>query len=278
MKVRVRKLSRPTGLRALVIALVSIAATFGGGWGVISAVNALETAECGPYGYGGYCPPPSISVDPSVDLVDGQIVRVRGRGFSPSTSFGAAQCDPAVGGIEGCDISQPVLTSTDAKGQVRFSMPLRRIITIQGVKRDCARLPCVLAGATLEGTTPLEAATAPITFDPRVPPLPTLKVQVAVTEVTPTGMSGTVVCARAATAYIDGSVVQRITGTPATAYGYTRNVGCDTTPTTWSMRFAYRDGRLVAGSARYQVFASANDELDYAYASRSGSTTIIVPG
>ncbi len=264
------------GWRLVAFAFVGIGVTVGTGWGVIQVVNALETERCGPYG-GGYCgPDPTIAVEPSTDLVDGQTVQVTGRGFLPSTSFGAAQCDPSVPGIDGCDLSNVELTTTNGNGHVRFSMTVRRVITIQGRRVDCALSACTLGAATLDGTTPIEAVSAPLTFDPAVPPIPALRVQVTVDRATTASLTGTVTCTREAQAFVDASVEQHLNGRGAFAYGFTEQpVRCGPTPRTWTIGFAEGSDRLTAGRAAYAAFASASDDLGSAFAEQSGEIRIV---
>jgi hypothetical protein len=194
------------GRRLVAFVVLSIAAASGLGWGVIGIVNALESEACGPYGYGGYCAPFEIDVNPTTDLVDGQAVTVRGRRFTPNTTFGAAVCVAAVPGIDGCDLSNTALTTTDTKGRATVTLRVRRVIFVQGRKIDCALKPCILGAGTVNGTTPIEVTSMPISFDPDVPPLPKLEVQVRLSSATTRGMTGTITCSREATADVSGYV------------------------------------------------------------------------
>lgn len=271
------------GSKLVALVLLSIGAAFALGWGVIKVVDALEPGDgCGSYGYGGYgCEPPSdfsITVVPSTGLVDRQTVSLTGTGFAPNTFFGAAQCDPTVGpeaGTAACDLSTARTTSTDGNGDVHLDLPVRRIIIVQGHEVDCALSPCTLGAATLSGTTPIEATSVPISFDPSVPPVPRLQVGLTVDDVTVAAVSGTVTCNREAEVFADAFVQQLKGSHEAFAYGFTdESIVCDTTPTEWTARLVDGSGRLTGGPATYEVFASAYDGFESASATVSGEATL----
>lgn len=269
------------GTKLVSLALLSIVAAVGVGWGVIKVVEAVEPSEdCGSYGYGGYgCETPfGITVVPSTDLVDRQTVTVTGSGFLPDTFFGAAQCDPSVGpdaGVAACDLSTARTTYTDSEGNVELQMPVRRIIIVQGNEVDCALSPCTLGAATLEGTTtPIQATSVPISFDPDVPPIPRLEIELTVDRVTVSSLSGTIACNREAEAFADGFLQQEKGKHSATAYGFSSQIPCDTTPTQWTMQFQGGSGVLTGGPATYGVFASAYDGFESDSAELAGETRL----
>jgi hypothetical protein len=268
--------SGPRGWRLAAVAVVGLCVAVGSGWGAIQVVDALETERCGPYG-GGYCgPAPEITVTPFANLVDGQVVELTGRGFLASTSFGAAQCDPAVEGIDGCDLSNVALTTTNENGHVRLSMTVRRIISVQGRRVDCALSACTLGAATLDGTTPIEAVSAPLTFDPTVPPIPELRVRVTIDGATSAGVTGTVTCSRDGQASVDVSLQQHLNGRSAFAYAFTdRPVRCGPTPRTWTISYAEGSDRLTSGKAHYDAFASGSDDLDSVFVELSGTIKVV---
>jgi hypothetical protein len=262
------------------IALLSIAGAFVLGWGLIRMVDALEPGDgCGAYGYGGYgCPVDwKITVEPSTDLVDRQTVTVRGTGFSANTTFGAAQCDPTVGpdaGTEGCDLSTARTTTTDGNGDVQIDLQVRRIIIVQGREVDCALSPCTIGAATLSGSTPIEATSLPISFDPSVPPVPRLEVSMTVDDVTTSQATGTVTCNRSADAFLEVAVQQTKGNSQASAYGFAGSIACDVAPSPWTVRFTEGDGVLRGGLATYAAFASAYDGFDSADAQQSGEVKV----
>lgn len=269
------------GTKLVSLALLSIVAAVGVGWGVIKVVEAVEPNEdCGSYGYGGYgCETPfGITVVPSTDLVDRQTVTVTGSGFLPDTFFGAAQCDPSVGpdaGTAACDLSTARTTYTDSDGNVELQMPVRRIIIVQGNEVDCALSPCTLGAATLEGsTTPIQATSVPISFDPSVPAVPRLQITLTVEAVSASSVSATVTCNREAEAFADGFVQQQKGGHEASAYGFSGPIACDTAPTQLTIDLQNGSGVLTGGPASYEVFASAYDGFESASADVAGEIHI----
>ncbi|MFZ6005350.1 MAG: neocarzinostatin apoprotein domain-containing protein [Actinomycetota bacterium] len=269
------------GTKLVSLALLSIVAAVGVGWGVIKVVEAVEpTEDCGSYGYGGYgCETPfGITVVPSTDLVDRQTVTVTGSGFLPDTFFGAAQCDPSVGpdaGVDACDLSTARTSYTDGEGNVELQMPVRRIIIVQGNEVDCALSPCTLGAATLEGsTTPIQATSVPISFDPDVPAVPRLEVDLTVEHVTVSSLSGTISCNREAEAWADAFLSQEKGGHFASAYGFSEQIPCDTTPSEWTIPLQSGSGVLTGGPATYELFASAHDGFESASANVAGETRL----
>lgn len=263
----------------VVLGLLTVA---GLGFGLVKIVDALEPDGCGPYGYGGYgCEPTddaTIVVEPSTGLVDRQAVTVTGEGFGAFSSFGAAQCDPSVGpgaGTDACDLSTARTTSTDGNGRVRLTMNVRRIITVQGREVDCALEPCTVGAATLSGTTPIEATSAPISFDPNVPPIPRLTIELTVDDATATTMTGTVTCNRDAEAYVETLVTQAKNGHTAFAYGSSDgSVACSTAPTEWTLLLSNGSGRFTGGRADYEAYAYAYDGFESASALTTGQVQV----
>jgi hypothetical protein len=241
---------------------VTVVGTGALGWGA-TAVGAAE---------------PMVVVDPSTDLVDRQMVTVTAEGFSPLTTFGAAQCDataPPGSGIAACDLSTSRTTTTNDDGAAQITLPVRRIITVQEREIDCALEPCVLGAATISGTTPIEAVTAPISFDPTVPPVPRLSLDVTVEDVSGSAVEGTVTCNREAEAFVELVVRQERGGRTASAYGYTGEpIACTTTPTAWTAVLGEGVGRLTGGQATYEAYAYAYDGFEDASAAATGQVHV----
>ena len=290
----------PWPTRYLLIGLLVIV---GCGYGIVRVVDALDAApNCGPYGYGGYeqppggygsygnpdCPPPNrgdatLVVEPATGLVDRQTVTVRGSNFDPDTQFGTAQCDarliPGSASTDVCDLSTVAIGRTGPDGAATVSMAVRRIIFVRGVEIDCAvEGACVVGGATIpDGFTPLEAAVAPISFDPSVPPVARLDVAITVDKVTRYEVTGTVVCNRDSEFFANVFVSQTVGRHEATASGYGDGVPCSPTPATWTATLFQTSGRLSARPVDYDVFGYAYDGFETATAEVSG-TTQLSPG
>jgi hypothetical protein len=283
----------------VLLAVVLMAAL---GFGVVKIVGALATdADCGSYGYGGYqsyggnggyggyggygCKPgrgdATLTVEPATGLVDRQSVRVRGTNYDANTQFGAAECDAKLAGelqnSAGCDLTTVAIGRTAGDGTVSLTMPVRRIIQVQGVEVDCAVAgACVLGGATIpNGFDPTEAASAAIQFDPNVPPIPRLSVEITVDEVTPYVVSGTATCNRAATLNVNAFVHQTRGSNEIVANGYSEDpIPCGPTPGPWSTTLFDSTGRLAGGTVDYTVFGYAYDGFESAQATTSGETRV----
>jgi len=266
------------------LVLLGIAAAVAAGIGTIKLVEAVEAGPgCDPYGSGYGCGDDgTILVAPSTDLVDRQTVTITASGFAPNTSFGAAQCDATFepgSGTDACDLSNTRLTTTDATGQAQLTFVVRRIITIQGQEVDCALSPCAIGAATIEGTTPIEAATHPLEFDPDVPAVPRLEVTLTVGEVTASSLTGTVTCNRAAELFANGYLEQDKGGHTAFAYGYIEDPGaCGTEPADITLTWSEGDGAFTGGPASYAVSVYAYDGFEDADAFAEGTTSLTGTG
>jgi hypothetical protein len=178
---------------------------------------------------------------------------------------------PPGAGIAACDLSTSRTTTTDENGTAQITLQVRRIITVQDREIDCALEPCVLGAATISGTTPIEAVTAPISFDPAVPPVPRLSLEVTVEEVSGSVAEGSVTCNRDAEAFLEVVVSQERGGRTASAYGYTvEPIACTTSPTNWTASLTEGVGRLTGGQATYDAYAYAYDGFEDASAFETG--------
>jgi hypothetical protein len=113
---------------------------------------------------------PSITVTPSTELVEGQILSVSGTGFLPSTTVYVVPCPAAViNGID-CDLNVLTSTQTDATGAFTTTYVARRFIVgnVGGVptELDCATDACMLgagdAGQVRTANTPIDFADDPL--------------------------------------------------------------------------------------------------------------------
>jgi len=278
---------RPPAGFLVLLAILGIAAA---GWGVVTTVDALESdPDCGSYGYGGYggygCPPDhtdgTIDVQPSTDLVDRQSVTLTGGNFDPNTLFGAAQCDaalaPELQSVDACDLRTSVIGYTDAEGNIELTMRVRRVIVVQGQEIDCAQPgACIVGGATLAGPyTPVEASFVEIAFDPAVPAVPPLTVEITVEAVSAQQISGLATCNRDAQLSVNAQVSQTKGGHTAFAYGYSASsTACGTAPVRWVAPLFSSSGRLSGGAADYEAYAYAFDGFDTAFDEAEGTTRL----
>jgi len=109
---------------------------------------------------------PAVSVTPSTGLADGQVVTVRGRGYTPNSSLGMIQCVAGADSIDDCDGLTATSFSADARGGFDKPLTVRRVISHNvGRTTDCARPgACIVASVYIHGFQGL--ATAPIQFAP----------------------------------------------------------------------------------------------------------------
>jgi hypothetical protein len=210
-----------------------------------------------------------VTVTPSTDLVDRQVVTVSGEFFDPPNSgAGVLQCldfEANTGSVESCDLSTLVFASTDADGKVQAELTVRREISIGGETIDCAEPDaCTVAVGTIgsDGLSANEGATAKVSFDPDVDPLPPLTAEVSITEVNPLGVTGTVTCSAEAEVYIDANLSQSTGGNNTNLYFSVSEQFCGPTPTEWTVLHQYRNGRLVPGEALMSLYLYAYDNFE----------------
>ena len=94
-----------------------------------------------------------VTVEPSVDLVDGHTVHVTATGFEPGESVGIVQCTsdsgpPTLAGVDACMISPFTQATADAGGAIAGDYAVRRLLTVPySGTVDCATAPdrCMIA-------------------------------------------------------------------------------------------------------------------------------------
>jgi Neocarzinostatin family len=83
-------------------------------------------------------PPPTVTVEPSTNLFDGQIVHVSGL-FMPQSTVVAVECKNRPDTLNFCDQSTAAFTQTDIRGAYATDMPVRRTLRTSHGTVDCAR-------------------------------------------------------------------------------------------------------------------------------------------
>jgi acetyl esterase/lipase len=144
--------------------------------------GSIFSAEA-PLGFrpdGPLLPPPTITVEPAADLVDGQTVEVQGSGFVPFSGVALAQC--VAPGTDSTTCEQPQeYVNAGADGSFTQTVDLAAIIfpDFGSGEADCRATDCVLhADRGTFQPDPLRTASAPLEFradGPLLPP-PTLTV------------------------------------------------------------------------------------------------------
>lgn len=268
----------PGGWAPRWVVLLGVLLALAGGLFVASVATALtpEGDDC-PGGSAGYhCAnydDAVLTVEPSTDLVDRQVVTVRGENFDPrGGTFGIAQCDSSLVEqfrVDGCSIAGSAVGIVGDDGSFEVQMVVRRLITTpEGGEIDCA-VPdaCEIGGGTYQGFyEPIEGARVPLHFDPEVPPVPPLEVEVDIDEVTASRVTGTVRCNRAAEwTWADAELRQERGRLTATAYGYDEiREGCDVQPRAFSIVMRPSRVRLTGGPAELRVWVNAYDGFESA--------------
>ena len=229
----------------------------GAGVGVVAAVTVASASPASAQ--------PMITVTPDTDLVDFQTVTVSGSGFAAETTLGIAMCTAVPSSIDDCDLSTSDFVESDATGAFTTEFTVERLIeTPASGPVDCAVAP----GACLVGVANLadfsQNATAPLAFDPNVPPQPRLEIGLTIDpvgSVTPkTGeatVTGTVTCSSPAQVFVDVSASQRAGRVNILGFGFIE-VACDG-ETTWIADLEAFNGRFVGGHVDVEAFAFGFD-------------------
>jgi hypothetical protein len=226
------------------------------GVGVVTAVTVVAASPASAQ--------PMITVTPDTDLVDFQTVTVSGSGFGAATTLGAAMCTAGPVSLDNCDLDTVQFVDTDSAGAFTTEYTVERLIeTPASGEVDCATAPgaCILGVATLDLS---QVATAPLAFDPNVPPLPRLQIGVTIDPVGSvmprTGaatVSGTVTCSSPAHVFIDGFASQRA-GRVNVQGSFFTELACDGSAA-WTADLVAFNGRFVGGQLNVEVFAFGFD-------------------
>jgi acetyl esterase/lipase len=120
-------------------------------------------------------PPPQLTIEPSTDLVDGQLITVRGTGFVRERFAQIFECTGAPESVDDCDEWSRQFVDVDDSGTFETQYRLLAVIERLGNGTvDCRPTACVLGAAT----TFDDLATVTLPFDPDAPlaPPPTVVV------------------------------------------------------------------------------------------------------
>lgn len=143
---------------SLAVALACLAAVAAGLAGVVPS-------PAGAAGQAGAAGPPGLSVEPGVDLVDGQQVTVTGTGFTAGSDVTLHQCLSGPVGPVDCDLGTATPVAVDGEGGFTLRHRAFALMNTWGSQIDC-RIPpgCVLAANVgFDGGASVVAV--PITFD-----------------------------------------------------------------------------------------------------------------
>jgi hypothetical protein len=108
----------------------------------------------------------SVRVRPNQDLVDRQVVVVRGHGWRPRAYLdGAAQCRAGIAGPAGCGRVREA--RTDARGNFRVEYEVAVLLETPSGTFDCRVAPCVIR--TVDRRSDARSRSARLYFDPAGP-------------------------------------------------------------------------------------------------------------
>lgn len=173
---------------------------------------------------------PFVAVEPSADLVDGQLVRVTGGGFSPGASVAVLECDQRATDQSGCDLGTMVFDRVGDDGTFGTRYTVDRTVSTDAFGDvDCASAPgaCRLVAADVSDIA--QRAAQPLAFDPDSPLAHPLRVELRVRRVGSVRdgravVEGTVACNHRADAFVAVTLFQQATPDDVEASGETEVV------------------------------------------------------
>lgn len=129
-------------------------------------------------------PPPSVAVDPSADLVDGQVVQVTGSGFRADEQVLLGQCADDDTDLTACANQFSVTAAGDGTIDEAYQVAATLSYFDQDaspspalVDRDCRAEGCDLVAVAVDGFD--RAGRTPLGFDPDAPLRPDMTITVA---------------------------------------------------------------------------------------------------
>jgi hypothetical protein len=94
---------------------------------------------------------PTVTVNPSTDLVDQQVVQVAGSGFTAGATVALLECPAGSTAVSACDFSTILIVTADATGAIDTPYSAVRVITVGGASLDCATpAACVLSAGNVD--------------------------------------------------------------------------------------------------------------------------------
>jgi hypothetical protein len=217
---------------------------------------------------------PTLLVVPAVNLVDLQTVSVQGNGFPQNIQVGLIECAAgATAPTDQCDTNFLAFATTDSSGSYTAQFTVGRLIRVGGTTLDCAPSNCELFSSDLGVAN---VATAPLEFDPTVPPPPTLTLAAGLQSRGSVNLSngeatitGTVTCSLPADVFVEVLIVERI-GRLIVHADLLTEVSCAST-VMWTASGGGLDGILKAGQTAVTVMANGFANRQSAEATESGT-------
>jgi len=232
-------------------------------------------------------PLPTMAVSPATGLSDGQNVTVTGSHFDPGAVVTFTECPVGVLEFFNCDSEITDVTTVSSTGSFSAVYQAARLLaTDQGPgsgSTDCVVAPgCVLAALGNDGDEVV--ASTPLTFDPKIPPLPPLNLTM---DLKPTGrvnangsaaLSGTISCTtkQPVTVSIDLNLTENADSASA-ASSLTTQESCGKAPANMAITVPEQNVPFAAGTAEVTMSLSARNGSAVSQQVVSGSITLIVP-
>lgn len=156
----------------------------------------------------------SLTVTPSTNLVDGQLVSVSISGFPANTEIAAVQCGPGAVNANGCDLSTLQYVTTDANGHVTTAFVVAAVLSTGSGNVDCRTVTCRVGAGTFDQSVTAGQA---IAFSPTAPIAPPLHLGLTLdangqvnNHTNVATIDGTLTCNRAAIVDLYGQLTELI--------------------------------------------------------------------
>ena len=210
-----------------------------------------------------YAVAPTLTVRPANQLVDIQVVTIRGAGFTPGSTLRVAEC--LASNVTLCDPFSEAFPSADATGGFAYTIAVPREIKVtpnSAAITDCGSSPGVCAFAAVNISDLTEHASTPFSFDPKIGPLridPSVDRKV---ELTNGGFAlsvrGNMRCTLRSTVSISGFILQNARD-PNSGAPFTTFVGCEPRRSAWSdiVTLSPMDRPFLPGKAIVRIEAVA---------------------
>ena len=232
-------------------------------------------------------PLPTLAVSPATGLADGQNVTVTGSHFDPGAVETFTECPVGVSQFFNCDTDISDVATVGSTGSFTATYQVARLLATnqgpEGGSVDCAVAPgCVLA--VLGNFDEEVVASTPLTFDPKVPPLPPLNLTM---DLNPTGrvnadgsagLSGTISCTtkQPVTVAINLTLTENADSASAVSSLVTQET-CGKAPASVTITVPEQNVPFAAGVAEVTLSLAARNGSSVSQQVVSGAVTLIVP-
>lgn len=229
---------------------------------MVAAVLALVVAGASPA-----AAEPALTVTPSTDLLDEQVVTVSGTGWEPDAQIVVLLCLAADVTDRGCDFGTAKDGRVGDDGTFRLRYQVERVLDPKAYEpTDCVEAEGGCAAVAFDLATPGERVVAPISFDPTVPLPHPLDVSVRVRRVgfvRETGqavITGTVACNRVGLAEVAVDLAQDTPDVIGAGTTFVRSCGPEAAP--WRVVVVAQDGGTFSPDRAVAVVGAGTSDGD----------------